>query len=364
MSQPHNGSRSIIHTQSARTFEAGRLEVHSNMNFFTRATEFVGSGSTPANFQANNIWIVAANLALTYGITDNLDITIAPRLYQDTHYENEYNVPDDIFISAKLGSFTFAKRRFYGGFLANVRLGTGEYHNYPFTEYASGSTEYGFKGALSYFMDPYLPERSFNAHLNLGWWNHNEAGNVLYKFGNGTQLKATKNSAEFQYALGAVYPTDMFDFRFEVNGIVYTTQPDTMVYSRENWAYITPSIRYKALSWLSMDFGIDIRVTPDENETSGVPNKTADERNLPNYSAWKVNLGFNLKILPLAPAARSTAEIEKEEFNKRVEFFQNIVEERERTEDVQEELDRLKQEREQAEKELEELKQIMEEEGE
>ena len=42
-------------------------------------------------------------------------------------------------------------------------------------------------------------------------------------------------------------------------------------------------------------------------------------------------------------------------------FFQKIVEERQRSEDVQEELDRLKDERKEAERELEELKQIMDE---
>ena len=56
-------------------------------------------------------------------------------------------------------------------------------------------------------------------------------------------------------------------------------------------------------------------------------------------------------------------EIERDRFNKRVDFFQSIIEDRDRAERVQEELDRLKREREEAEKELEELKQILEEEG-
>ncbi|MBD3224942.1 MAG: hypothetical protein GF313_09440, partial [Caldithrix sp.] len=182
ISQPRFGGRSLIHTQSARTFEKGHLELKTNMNFFTRATEFVGSGEQP-NFQANNYWLVAGNFALTYAFTDHVDFTIMPRLYQDTHYANEYNVPGDIFLAAKIGTFAFANRKLYGGLISNIRLATGEQHNYPFAEYASGSTEYGFMGALSYYMDPYLPERAFNAHLNVGWWNHNEAGNMVYDVG-------------------------------------------------------------------------------------------------------------------------------------------------------------------------------------
>jgi len=363
------GSRSLIHTQSARTFDSGRLEVHSNMNFFTRATEFIGSGQAPSNFHAVNYWLVAGNLAITYGILDHLDFTVAPRIYQDTHYSNEYNLPGDVFFSLKLGSFDFMRRHFYGGILTNIRLGTGEEHNYPFTEYASGATEYGFTGVLSYFLDPYLPDRSLNAHLNLGWWNHNEAGQTLFKFTDpfgthnvGDELVATKNSSEFQYALGLVYPTAMFDYRLELYGTSYITQPDEFVYSRENFMYITPSIRYKAFSWISMDFGIDIRLSKDENTTVGVPDKTPETLNLPNYAAWKVEMGLNITLLPFTSTKKSPAQVERDQFNKRVEFFQKIVEERQKTEDVQQELDRLKEERQEAEKELEELKQILEEE--
>jgi hypothetical protein len=358
------GSRGLLHTQSARTFEKGQLEVHTNMNFFTKVTEYLGSDpQVEQDFSAVNYWLVASNLAVTYGIIDNLDFTIAPRLYQDTHYKNEYNIPDDIFLTLKAGSFGFLRRHMYGGMLMNIRLATGEQHNYPFTEYASGAIEYGFKGALSYFMDPYLPDRSLNMHLNLGWWNHNEAGEVLYKYANGTEAKASTNSSELQYAFGLSYPTSMFNFNLEANGIAYLTEPDPEVYSRENWFYLTPSVKYKPTSWFSVDLGIDIRLTGDDNTTSGVPNKTSEDLDLPNYAPWKVHLGLNLRILPLATSPQTAAEIERDEFQKRVDFFQKIVEDRAHSEDVQEELKQLIEEREEAEKELEELKRILEEEG-
>lgn len=355
-SQPPNGSRSLIHTQSARTFDSGRLEVHSNMNFFTRATEFIGETDAPADFSGVNYWLVAGNMAFTYGISDNLDITLASRLYQDTHDTNEYNLPGDVFITIKGGSFAFANRKMYGALMSTVRIATGEKHNYPFTEYASGATEYGFTGAMSFFNDPYLPDRSFNAHLNLGWWNHNEIGTEVYP-----GKKATKNSSEFQYALGLVYPSAMFDYRLEVFGTAFLNQPDEFVYSRENYTYITPSIRYKAFSWVSMDLGVDIRLSGTEDETIGVANKTNPDLDLPNYASWRVHMGLNLTLLPFTSTAKTEGEVERDEFNKRVEFFQKIVEDRQRSEDIQEELDRLKEERQEAENELEELKQIMEE---
>ncbi len=360
-SQPPNGSKSLIHTQSARTFESGRLEVHTDMNFFTRATEFIGSGTKPAGFTAVNYWLVAGNLTATYGILDNFDVTLASRLYQDTHYANEYNLPGDIFLTLKGGSFAFANRKMYAALMSTFRFATGEQHNYPFTEYASGALEYSFTGALSFFADPYLPDRSFNAHLNLGWWNHNEASKVLYTFSNGNELKATKNSSELQYALGAAYPTALFDYRLELFGSAFISQPDEFVYSRENYMYITPSIRYKTFSFMTVDIGADIRVIGTKDETSGVPNITNPDFDLPNYAPWRVHLGLNLTLLPFTSVTKTEAEVQHDEFNKRVEFFQKIVEERQKSEDVQEELDRLKEERKEAENELEELKQIMEE---
>lgn len=368
-SQPRIGSFGLLHTQSARTFEQGRLEVHSNMNFFTRVTKLVGTSIDPANFNANNWWLVSGNLAITYGVLDNFDITLIPRVYQDTHYSNEYNLPDDIMLNFKIGSFAFARRHMYGAGMLRFRLPTGEAHNYPFAEYASGAFEYGFAGAFSYYWDPYLPERSFNAHLNLGWWNHNEAGNVVYSARN-RELVATKNSSEFQYAVGLSYPTPMFDFRLEANGVAYIEQPDVFVYSRENWMYLTPSIRYKPTSWVSVDLGVDVLLIGKDDETNTdrttsdwVINFSNPDVNLPNYATWKVQLGLNLTILPLAASPRSAAEIERSEFQKRVDFFQRIVEDRARAEDVQAELQKLIEEREEAERELEQLKRILEEEG-
>lgn len=356
------GSVALMNTQTGRVFEPGRVELGTNLSFFTKLTDYVGTNAIAAqNFNAANYWLVTNNFHISFGLFENFNVTIAPRIYQDTHYSNEFNLPDDIFLNLKAGGFEFANRQLYLAGLLNFRFGIGEEHNYPFAEYASGGLEYGLSTALSYYFDPYLPDRSPSAHLNLGWYNHNEAGKTLYKFGNGNELTGDVNSTELQYGLGFVYPIDLFELRLEINGIAYLTEPDSFVYSRENYTYVTPSIRYKALDWISMDLGINLRVSADEEKTSGV--KTFENLDLPNYSSWRVNLGLNLKIYPLEGPADTPETIERKKFNKRIEFFQNIIEERDKAEDVQEELDKLQEEREEAERELEELKQILEEQG-
>ena len=354
------GSKSLTRTHTGKTFEAGRLDVRSDVNFFTKLADFIGSA--PPDFTAANYWLVSSNLVFTYGIVDNIDLTLALRLYQDTHYTNEYNLPDDIFATLKVGSFPFGKRRFFGAGMLNFRIGTGEVHNYPFVEYSSGGLEFGLKGALSYYIDPYLPDRNFSAHLNLGWYDHNDASKFVYDPPKrpDRRQEAGNNAQEFQYALGFIYPVGQVDFMLEASGIKYLVQPDTMVYGREDFTYLTPSIRYKPYRWLSLDLAVDLRISKDVEETSGVSLWTKD-LSLPNYASWIAHLGFNFHIL--APQGEGNGGFERDRFNRRIDYFNGVMEDRDRLEKVRDELQKLKKQREDAEKELEELKQILDEEG-
>ncbi|MCK4559226.1 MAG: hypothetical protein KAV45_05530 [Calditrichia bacterium] len=350
---PTTGSWSLLHTQTARTFEQGRLEIYTDLNFYTKLGDYLGSA--PPDFSAVNYWVVASDIFTTYGIIDHLDMALGLRLYQDTNI-SDANIPDDLFLTIKAGSFTLGTRHLYGAAMLNFRFPLAEQPNYALAEYSSGSVEFGAMGALSYYVDPYLLTRNFSAHLNLGWYTHNDAGKIVDK----RDRKPGFNATKLQYGLGLVYPVGMIDLMLEVNGVSWIQQPDTMVYGREEYTYVTPAIRYKPYRWMYADLGVDMRVSSDVEETKP---PWASALDLPNYPDWKAWLALNFTLLPLAPSERTPEELERDRFNKRVDFFQNIIEERERIENVQEELDRLKREREEAEKELEELKQILEEEG-
>lgn len=350
---PTTGSWSLLHTHTARTFEQGRLEIYTDLNFYSKLGEFIipASDQSPVNY-----WVVASDIFTSYGIIDHLDMTLGLRLYQDTNIGDGANIPDDLFLTIKAGSFTLGTRHLYGAAMLNFRFPTAEQPNYPFAEYSSGSVEFGAMGALSYYVDPYLLTRNFSAHLNLGWYTHNDAGKIVDRHDRKPGFNATK----LQYGLGLVYPVGMIDLMVEVNGVSWIQQPDSMVYGREEYTYVTPAIRYKPYRWMYADLGVDVRISSDVEETKP---PWAPSLDLPNYPPWKAWLALNFTILPLATAEKTPEELERDRFNKRVDFFQNIIEERERIENVQEELDRLKREREEAEKELEELKQILEEEG-
>ena len=91
------GSYGLFHTHSGRIFEPGRLEIRSNMNFYTKLPELIGASSVSQSaFSAANWWVVAANMGVTYGISQHFDATTALRIYQDTNQENVQNLPDDL----------------------------------------------------------------------------------------------------------------------------------------------------------------------------------------------------------------------------------------------------------------------------
>ena len=100
-------SKGLFHTHTGQVVEEGMLQVKTNLNFFTKLGEYIGQGIQPADFSAANYWLVASNAAVTYGFYKHFDFTAAIRIYQDTHYSNEFNLPDDIFLSLKAGSFQF-----------------------------------------------------------------------------------------------------------------------------------------------------------------------------------------------------------------------------------------------------------------
>jgi hypothetical protein len=198
------------------------------------------------------------------------------RIYQDTNRKfevgtgeelNDVNAPEDIFLDFKTGSWGISNNRFHLGLLGSLRIPTASKYNYFFEPYTAGSVEFGFTGLISFFNDPYLHDRSFGIHVNLGWYNHNDAGQELFRIGE-TVFNADGNSTAFQYGAAFTYPTELFDLTLEFWGNQFINEPDTIVHSREDFAYITPSVKFKPNEWFNFHLGIDVRVSGDENTSS------------------------------------------------------------------------------------------------
>ena len=352
------GSYGFFHSYEGRVLNKGHFNIYTNFNFYSTKGEYLGT--PPPDFKAENWWLRAANLAFSVGIIKHLDVTAALRLYQDTHYPNDYNLPDDIFLTIKAGSFNFVGRRFSGALQGTIRIPTGEVHNYSHVEYASGALEFGFLGAMSYFADPYFPDRDFNLHYNVGLWFHNEKGQDI-TIPDQDPRKASVSSSKLIMALAAEQPLGLFDLRLELFGHIYLAKPDPFIYSAEDLAAITPGIRYKPLDWLSLDLGIDLRLSPgDRQRTSGVPN-ASDTLDIPiSYPPWKVHAGLVFYILPAGKSKSYQLDIANPEARKRLEYYEMIMKESEKAKKVEKRVQKLRKERESVTKEIDKIKEEIE----
>jgi hypothetical protein len=357
-----SGSNIFTHTQSGRSYGGGHLEIYNHSAFYNASVGTPITAPPAPTFSASSYWLVQNNFALIYGPADHLDLILKLGFYQDSHYMSDFNFPDAVTFTLKAGSLTFGGRHLYAAGMVNLTRPMGDTHNYPLVEYISNSNfEFGFTGALSYYSDVYYPDNSFSAHLNVGYFSHNAAKSVAYNKNNIEILTGT-NGIEVQYGLGLIYPLRLIEFRLELSGVQFLQQPDTIVYGREDYMYVTPSIRYKPLHWLSIDLGLDYRISADEEKTSGAY-LYSENMGLPNYSEWRVQVGLNFKIFPLAPPPKSAEQVQSEKFDQRINYFRDMVEDREQLQNAREDIEAIKSERQRIEREIEELKQALEEQG-
>ena len=279
------------------------------------------------------------------------------------HKDKEYDAPADLFFDFKAGSFGLSNNRFNLGTLFSLRLPTGETHNYPFQAYSAGAVEFGVTGLASFFNDPFLPHRDLSFHLNTGWYYHNDAGKTLVSqaFTTSTGVDSTRELTA-GYGLGFSYPTELFDLNLEIWGNKFISKPDSLALSREDYTYFTPSILFKPKWWVNFNFALDLRVYANTDETDPRYTFSGGNLDLPNYASWFMHMGMNFVLNPGDSRIRGGIS-ERADLKKKVDFYERLLKEREKTRSIEEELRRLKREREQAEKELEELRQLLEEEG-
>ena len=350
-----NGGRGLMHVRSAWSLKPGFLTMYAHSRFFGK----VGQISSATTQSAVTYWDVQGSLSFNYGINQHIEIALSPIIYQDNHKsEKGYNVPDDLFLSMKFGSYGSKGSSLTFGGLLNLRFPTAEYHNIIFEPYSAGTVEIGTMGLMTYSRDPLYPEDALNVHLNLGYVNHNDVGK---KFSNieSDSISVTSMTQELQYGLGVKIPSTQFDFSVELYGNTFMQKPPSTAYSVENFIFLTPAITYKAYRWLSIDFAADFLLSSSENdETNYLFAKKLHE--MPNFPSWRVNMGFRIVILPMTAYRVSEKDVLIRKAENRRELFEQIIKEQRETESAEEELERIKDERRKAERELERLRRILE----
>jgi hypothetical protein len=314
--------------------------------------------SLPAFTMTNGTGVISAN----FGFTKHVEIGLTQILYQDLNASAENwefleQIPDDAYLRIKVGDypFTMGNAYFKFGVLNQLRYRVGLVDNIYLEPYVGDGIEWEIDLLLSYFSNPLYEENAPAFHVNVGYLNHNDAGQ-----GN-SPLKATQ---QILYGLAYVYPTRHFDFYLEQSGNFFTRYPDPSAFSRENSLWITPGICYKMFYGLSVTLAGDVLLWEEDDKTDPwvlrdfVPGS-------PNYPTWRLNgiISFHPSTSfyrqPTFSQASDPQTIRKL-LKERKSLFEWVVDEQEGLEYIDIELEKIKAERKKAEEELEKLKKELE----
>jgi len=355
------GSKGLIYVHSARVLPKGYLEFIGGTRYFGKVANFGSSGN------AFTLWNVQGFTSFNYGINSNIELAVSPIIYQDTNnnegnvLNGQANVPDKLFISVKVGCLGAENSNFLFGGILQTKIPTEKAYNIIYEPYSAGNVEAGIIGIASYLSNITFPEEDWSLHANLGYWNHYDVGEKLTK--NPNDPTPNSISSELMFGLGARFPAGTFDFSGEINGRYFLNRPPVTAYSREHVAYLTTGIYYNPYRWLSFHMGIDVKLYSGEDisdytQTSLPP---PDIEDTPNYPDWRCVLGVKFSILPFSLYTTPESELQRDARNKK-QFFKRMLGEEQDTENVEEEVEKLRQKRLKIEQELERIRKLLEQE--
>jgi hypothetical protein len=349
-----NGGKGLPHTKAAWVTETGRLTVLSHTRFWGQVHQTPDSKAGIST--AVTVWDVRGQIALNYGLGKHFGLLLTPVLFQDDQSEwGQY--PWDTHLALKIGDYGSKASSLRYGLELNARFPTGDSHNVLFEDYTAGSTEFGAMGLMSYAYDPLYPEDALNLHFNLGYINHNDAGENLTGIATDQNSEVLQQSQQGLYALAMSIPTESFDYGFELYGNYWLQEPPLAAAGRETYLYMGGSIKYKPLRWFDFIVSGDYRLSADNDDTVG-PRRAPS--GIPNYNTWRLNVGAKFVLLPTSIYRLKERDVLMQKAETRRELFEQIIKERRETESAEEELERIREERRKAERELERLRRILE----
>lgn len=339
------GINGPLHTTTAWNLAKGDFTFHYNSRFYYNNKNFIQADGQKTG---TTYWDVQGGMNVFYGLINHFQLGLAQIFYQDNHKSGKgYNIPDDMFLSVKAGSFSLKNKSWNFGANVFTRIPLAKYHNVILEPYSAGKIELGVFALTSFTTNPSFPQDGFNGHLNLGIIDHNDHATNLDPNKKSTVLNK-HNSREIVGSLALVYPTSKFNFSAELYGNFFITKPPATAYSRHSYLYFTPGINFKAINWLSFAFGFDVRLTPHKSSSN---NYLTDHflNLLPTYPLWRLNFKTRLNINSVFQKrsvkkdnGKKTVTVEKDEES----VYQQIDEEKKNIKNARQELEILIKERE------------------
>jgi hypothetical protein len=355
------GGRGLSSLNAAWVQDRGQFSLKlTGASFYKTAPKRQATSRTPDFI---TFWDVQGGLAANFAVSRRLELSLKQTIYQDTHHDGKgANLPDDLFLTAKFGSYGGLRSRVKVGFMTAARFPLAKQHNVILEPYSAGSVELGLLGLFSYSKDVLLPENAFNLHLNLGFWHYNDTGKYLIGAEADT-FAVLSPSRALLWGAGFAIPSHEFDFTAEVFGRNFMVRPPVTAYSREDFAYFSPGVMYHPAFWATLNVNLDFRLTNDKETTRyspGLGNQVNPD--LPSFPSWRLRFGARFALnRPAPPPGQKplfvSANGRLTTAHKALE--KQLSEERKKTETAEEELSKIRDDRKRMESMLSRLRSLL-----
>ena len=275
------GGRGMFRIFSAQTIQAGSIFLNASYLSFFRSS---GKDQT-------------LNLGLTYGVTNNVELTALVVPYQDDQKHN-WGPPGDTQVGIKW-RLPLASSRFSAGLRGLVILPTALQHNAPLEPYSSDQVAWGIMGLLSFDLTNSFGKLPLKIHANFGYLDHN------------IETLLSKGDTD-QVLLGVGFKFSAYPF------IIYTEYTGEFFLNNnaikfgDNSMRLTQGFKFLGPLNLIVDFGLDIGLSRELESYPGPVHKYAD---------WKIITGltYHFKMDKVHGYAAKETEIDRKKENKALE---------------------------------------------
>lgn len=275
------GGRGMFRVFSAQTIQAGSIFLNSSSLSFFNAS---GNDRT-------------FNLSLTYGVTNNVELTALAVPYQDDQKHN-WGPPGDTQLGIKW-RLPLASSRFSAGLRGLVILPTALQHNAPLEPYSSDQVAWGIMGLLSFDLTNSFGQLPLKIHANFGYLDHN------------IETLLSKDGTD-QLLLG-------FGFKFSAHPfIIYTEYTgefflgNSAINFGDNSMRLGQGFKFLGPFNLIVDFGLEIGLSRGLKSSPQPLHKYAD---------WKIftGLAYHFKMRKVHGYAAKETKIDRKKERKALE---------------------------------------------
>ena len=349
------GGKSLNYTASALTNAPGQLTIDSFLRGYKKSADITHSSFA---------------LAVNFGFTNRVEMGLIQVVGQEVQYGSNpakpatYMSPGNTQFVFKYGNFQFKETSLYYMFDMIIGYRSASQYNLYLEPYY----DYGISGRIdanfSYYTDVTNIWETPSYHFNVGYINYNDGFAIM------------ESAQSIPFSLGYVMSDIKRDYSFELHGNFYTRRPGQHVYSRENYMYFCPGVKFKLFLGLNLGVALDVLVFT-ENETSEVLLPSG----FPQYPTWRMNfkLGYSPSTAfyqiptfekPSRENIRQVSQPATQGFSPlsarrtitdKKSLFEWVVDENQGAQYIDLELEKIREERKRAEKELLKLKKEIDE---